>query len=210
MSVKQGPPKSMVFADIETGGLETSRPIIQIGAIAVDEDLREVGQFETKIRFDESTACPHALRRIHYRRAEWQRTAVPARSAAFSFARFLRKHASVEVYGRDLSAFKVAQLAAHNAEFDGPFLRAWYDRLGLFLPASYRVLCTLQRAYWYFHENPQLCPPDDFRLLTLCNYFGVPLRADQAHEALEDARATAGLYRMVESMGRDLRDVQHS
>ena len=35
----KAPPKSMVFADIETGGLETSRPIIQIGAIAVDERM---------------------------------------------------------------------------------------------------------------------------------------------------------------------------
>ena len=189
----------MVFVDIETGGLETSRPIIQIGAIAVDRELCEAERFEIKIQFDESKACPHALRRIHYRRAEWRRTAIPARRAALLFSRFLRRHATVEVHGRRLSAFRVAQLAAHNAEFDGAFLRTWYGRLGLFLPASYRVLCTLQRTYWYFHENPQLCPPDDYRLLTLCNYFGIPLRTDQAHEALNDAQASVDLYRVLDS-----------
>ena len=35
-----------VYVDIETGGLEIHRPIIQIGAIAVDEELNEVEQFE--------------------------------------------------------------------------------------------------------------------------------------------------------------------
>ena len=202
-------PSSVVFIDIETGGLETCRPIIQIAAIAVDADLNETGQFEAKIRFDETKACAHALRRVHYRRAEWQRAAVTERNAAFSFARFLRRHASVKVLGRDLSPFNVAQLAAHNAEFDWPFLRAWYDRVGLFLPASYRVLCTLQRAYWHFHEHRELSPPDNYRLLTLCDYFRVPLRPDEAHEALADARAAAGLYRAMESMARDRHRTPH-
>ena len=190
-----------VFADIETGGLELHVPIIQIAAIAVDAKLNELEQFEVKVRFDETKACPDALRKIHYRRAEWKRSAVPVRKAGWSFAKFLRGHASVEMHRRDLSTFLVAQLACHNSEFDGPFLKAWFERLGIFMPASYRVFCTLQRAYWHFHENPHLPLPDDYRLGTLCQYFGVPLNPADAHEALADVRATVALYRALSHAG---------
>jgi len=55
----------------------------------------------------------------------------------------------------------------------------------------------LQRAVWLFHEDKSLTPPPDFSLLTLCHYFGVPLRANEAHEALNDVRATVELYRAI-------------
>lgn len=194
----------LVLFDLETGGLEPSRPIIQIAAIAVDRHLSEREVFEVKIQFDESEACPDALRRIHYRRAEWKRSAVSPKKAAWAFSRFLRKHASVEVLRRDMTSFRVAQLASHNSSFDGPFLTTWYDRLGIFLPASYRVFCTLQRAYWHFQEHPDLVPPDDFRLATLCEYFGVPLHPNEAHEALADTRAALGLYRAINEGQRHL------
>lgn len=187
----------LVLFDLETGGLEPSRPIIQIAAIAVDQQLQEREVFEVKIKFDENEACPDALRRIHYRRAEWKRSAVSPKKAAWAFSRFLRKHASVEVLRRDMTSFQVARLASHNSNFDGPFLTTWYDRLGIFLPASYRVFCTLQRAYWHFQEHPDLLPPDDFRLATLCEYFGVPLHPSEAHEALADTRAALGVYRAI-------------
>ena len=75
---------------------------------------------KVKIRFDEKAACPDALRRVHYRRAEWKRSAVSPKKAAWAFARFLRRHASVEVLREDLTTFRVAQLASHNSQFDGP------------------------------------------------------------------------------------------
>ena len=56
----------------------------------------------------------------------------------------------------------VAQLVAHHAEFDGTSLREWFERLGLFLPASYRVFCTMHRAMWLFHEDPSLARPTDY------------------------------------------------
>lgn len=191
----------LVVIDLETGGLETHRPIIQIGAIAVDEDFNELEVFEVKISFDEAEACPDALRRIHYRRAEWKRSAIAPKKAAWALARFLRRHATVEVVRRDLSVFRVAQLASHHSQFDGPFLMEWFDRLDIFLPASYRVFCTLQRAYWHFHENPHLPQPDDFRLGTLCDYFNVPLNPNDAHEAITDVRATIGLLRAMTHVG---------
>ncbi len=194
-------PATLVVFDLETGGLETHRPIIQIAAIAVDADFNELEVFEVKVRFDEAKACPDALRKIHYRRAEWKRSAVAPKKAAWAFARFLRRYATVEIYRRDLSIFRVAQLAAHNSQFDGPFLTEWFSRLDIFLPASYRVFCTLQRAYWLFHDSPHLPPPDDFRLGTLCEYFDVPLNPSDAHEALADVRATVALLKKMSANG---------
>lgn len=88
---------NLVVIDLETGGLETHRPILQIAAIAVDDKYNELEVFETKIQFDEAKACPDALRRNHYRRAEWKRSAVAPKKAAWALARFLRRHATVEV-----------------------------------------------------------------------------------------------------------------
>ena len=187
----------LVFVDIETGGIELHRPIVQIAAIAVDEHLEEKESFEVKIQFDEARACSDALRRIHYRRADWKRDSMSEQKACWGFANFLRKYAAVEIHGRDWTTFTVAQLVCHNAEFDGPFLRKWFERLGVFMPASYRIFCTLQRAYWYFCEHPDSPPPDDFRLGTLCNYFGIPLGKHDAHEAQADVRATLQLYRVL-------------
>ena len=92
--------------------------------------------------------------------------------------------------------YRIAQLVAHNAErFDGPLIHAWFKMLGKFCPAAYSVFCTKQRAYWLFHEQKSLTPPADFKLSTLCEYFGVHLRNEDAHDALNDVRATVGLYR---------------
>jgi DNA polymerase III epsilon subunit-like protein len=69
-------------------------------------------------------------------------------------------------------------------------------RIGIYLPARKQVLCTLQRAMWLFSEKIRT-PPKDFRLSTLCSYFGVPVHAADVHEALSDAIATMALYKVL-------------
>ncbi len=191
-----------VFVDIETAGLQTWRPIMQIAAIAVNSAFRELEVFEEKIRFDERQAVQRTLRKRHYSRARWNREARRDRDVAVDFGAFLARHATVDVSSGRGKPFVVAQLVAHNAEFDGPFLRMWFERMGLFFPGAYRVFCTLQRAMWLFHEDRSLTPPTDFKLGTLCDYFGVPLPLDQAHDALADVRATVGLYRAINERSR--------
>jgi len=95
------------------------------------------------------------------------------------------------------SAYRVAQLVAHNAAFDGPFLQAWYEKHGVYLPARRQVLCTLQRAIWFFVERPEESCPRDFKLATLCQHFRVPFHAADAHEALADVSATLNLYKAI-------------
>jgi len=191
------PDERLCFVDVEAAGGETWRPIIQIAAIAVGSDGRELETFEAKLRFDEQFADPKSLRKNHYSPERWQREAQPACVVAEAFAQLLMRHATIDQTSAGGHVFQVAQLVAHSAAFDGAFLRAWYERLYLFLPASPRVLCTVQRAMWAFHEDKSLTPPADFKLGTLCEYFGVRLPADEAHDALNDVRATVALYRAL-------------
>ena len=192
-----GPDERLVFVDLETGGLETWRPIIQIAAISVTSSLREIESFEAKLRFESRFVDPKSLCKNNYSVERWSREAHPARNVATAFADFLRRHATVEVSAAGRGGYQVAQLVAHNAAFDGPFLQAWFQRMGLFFPGHFRLLCTVQRAVWLFHEDKSLTPPRDFKLGTLCEYFGVPLRPEEAHDALNDVRATVSLYRAM-------------
>ena len=187
--------EKLVFLDLETAGLETWRPIIQLAAIAVDSDLTELESFEVKIRFDQTQADPKSLNKNHYCPRLWSRYALPEHQVAQEFSKFLRRHATLDRLSSRGSTYQLAQLVAHNGNFDGPFLAAWYQRLGLFMPAAYRVFCTMQRALWLFHEDKSLTPPDDYKLTTLCQYFNIPLPAHEAHDALNDVRATLSLYR---------------
>jgi DNA polymerase III epsilon subunit-like protein len=195
--VSSGPDERLVFVDLETGGLETWRPIIQVAAIAVTSSLREIDSFESKLRFESRFIDPKSLRKNNYSAERWSREAQSARAVATGFAEFLRRHATVDVSAAGRGGYQVAQLVAHNAAFDGPFLQAWFGRMGMFFPGHFRVLCTVQRAVWLFHEDKSLTPPRDFKLGTLCEYFGVPLRPEEAHDALVDVRATVALYRAM-------------
>lgn len=184
-----------IFFDLESGGLNPHRhPIIQIAAIAVDKTAAPLEAIEIKVKFDEAKANKNSLRKNHYRRSRWAAAAVEPMEAADALAGFLARHATQRAVSSRGKPFHVAQLAAHNAAFDGPFLRAWYGRLKRFLPARFHVLCTMQRALWYFAERPELTPPSDYKLATLCSHFGIPHHAADAHDALHDATATMLLY----------------
>lgn len=188
----------LVFIDLETAGTNPERhPIIQVAALATDEDLVPVEAFEAKIAFDVRKANRHSLRKNHYHPGTWSRESRPSSAVAAELADFLRRHASVPRLSANGDAYSIAQLVAHNAEFDAAFLKHWYHRLGIYLPANPQVLCTMQRALWHFAERPDSRRPKDFKLATLCQHFAVPFHAASAHEALADVAATLGLYRAL-------------
>ena len=78
-------------------------------------------------------------------------------------------------------------VVAHHAGFDVGFLAAEYTRAGSLLPAV-SVLCTWEASVHYL---PGLARR---RLADCCAAAGVPLT--DAHSALGDARATAGLLQV--------------
>lgn len=188
----------LVFFDLETGGPSPNRhPIIQIAATALDgATLATLETIELKVSFDERKTTRYALRKNSYSRRVWQQEALSEMEAARRFADFLRRHATYPALTKDGAEYRLAQLVAHNAAFDATFLHAWYERLTIFCPARHQAFCTLQRCLWYFFENPSHTP-QNFRLETLCDHFGVPFSAADAHDALGDIRATVGLYRAL-------------
>ncbi len=181
----------LVFVDVETAESDAGWAVIQVAAVAVSGRLRELAAFEAKV----SVSRP--VRHSRFDPAVWGREARPAAEVAQAFGTFLRGHATVLVTPVRGRPYRVAQVVAHNAEFDGAMLRAWFDRAGLFLPGHFRTLCTLQRAAWLFREAPHLDPPADYKLGTLCRHFGVPFDTDRSHEALYDARAAVVLYQAM-------------
>ncbi|HZZ26776.1 MAG TPA: 3'-5' exonuclease [Pirellulales bacterium] len=189
--------RRLVFFDLECAGLDPKRhPIIQIAAIAVDEALEPIEAFEAKLRFDVQRANKNSLRKNHYHPGIWAKEGREPEEIARTFAEFLRRHATIPMMGATGSSYAVAQLVAHNADFDGSFLQAWYERFGVYLPARRQVLCTLQRAMWFFSEQTRQSPKD-FKLATLCHFFAVPFHAASAHEALGDVLATIQLYKSI-------------
>lgn len=188
----------LVFFDLETAGLNPKRhPIIQIAAIAVNRSLEPVEAFEAKVQFDSHRANKNSLRKNHYQPGTWAKEGKSEVEVARGFSEFLRRHASLPVLASSGVQYHVAQLVAHNSAFDGPYLQTWYEHLGIFLPARRQVLCTMQRAIWYFAEHPELTPPRDFKLATLCQSLGVSFHAASAHEALADVSATVRLYQAL-------------
>src|SRR5262249_19606459 len=92
----------LVFVDLETGGLNSKRhPIIQVGAIAVDDCYQPLEAFEAKIRFDPRSADQNSLRKNHYSRGQWTREALAPNEAAERFGQFLRRHAAVPIFSSD-------------------------------------------------------------------------------------------------------------
>ena len=197
--------RRLIYFDLETAGLNPHRhPIIQVAAIAVTDACEPVEAFEAKICFDEKKANKNSLRKNHYHPGTWSKEAQEPKIAAYAFAEFLRRHASVPMTSAKGEEYFLAQLVAHNAGFDGPFLQTWFEQLGIYLPARRQVLCTMQRAIWYFAENPAIVPPKDLKLATLCEHFDVPFHAASAHEALADVSASVALYRALVAQDRTI------
>lgn len=191
---------NIVYIDLETGGLDPSRhPITQVAVVAVNEHLEELAAYEAKVDFRLDDADPEALAMSSYNLEEWSKFSVPANHVLTALSCFFKRFADVQMMSRAGKPYYVAQLAGYNAAtFDGPFLQAFYKSQDAFLPASYRVMCLMQRVLWHFHENPQLTPPENFKLATVCKYFGVEL--SNAHDALADVRATVALRRKLTAL----------
>jgi DNA polymerase III epsilon subunit-like protein len=187
----------LVFFDLETGGLDPKRhPIIQLAAVAVDRELEVLEAFEAKIKFNLGYAKAQSLRKNHYHPGVWANDAREPKEVAQDFSLFLRRHASVPALSGQGKSYKVAQLVAHNAAFDGPFLAAWFDKQNLYLPARRLVLCTRQLAMWQFLSG-EAPTPENYQLATLCDHFGVPFHAAAAHDALGDVIATVQLFQAM-------------
>lgn len=205
--------KPIVAIDIETGGLAwwphliggcpiPMSPVIQVGAIAADEDddLRELETLNVLVRFDPSQCSPEALSLNHYDEKRWALEAIPNSEAIAKVGNFLSRHAAVEKLSKAGRPYRVAQLLGHNvAGFDAPFLRSWFQQQGTFFPADFFPLDTISLAKLFevaaSVEQGGRRMFSDLKLATVAATLGVPL--GDAHDALGDVRTTLEIYRVM-------------
>ncbi|WP_313480263.1 exonuclease domain-containing protein [Microbacterium sp.] len=161
--------------DVETTGLSPKRDrVLELAVVRADQDGNVVDEWSTRFNPEGPVGATH----IH-----GITQADVARAPLFRDAA-----ASVVPYIAGLP------IAAHNARFDLAFLRAEFRRAGWDVPWL-PAYCTLDGSHHYL---PNL---DRRRLVDCCWSARVPL--NDAHSALGDARATAGLLRhYLQAQGR--------
>jgi DNA polymerase-3 subunit epsilon len=153
--------------DLETTGLHAGmrHRVVEVAVIHLDERGRVEREWCTLVN-PERDLGPQSIHGI---------TAAEVRRAP-TFAAYAGQVA-------ELLAGRVP--VAHNLTFDAGFLRAEFARLGIDAPIHADLgLCTLRLAAHFF-------PYAHRTLRDCCGYAGIDL--GQAHSALHDARAAAGL-----------------
>ena len=154
-------------------------PIIQVAAVAVDEEWTELGWFEAKLRFRPELAAPEALQMNSYDPEVWAREAVNYPAGLQAFATWLEKYRCVEMISKAGNPYTVAKLAGFNAgNFDQDMLiRSMRDPLwqgralpgdnrrgeprSIFLPAAFAVLDVMHDARWAHHRGQIVIPCGD-------------------------------------------------
>lgn len=155
--------------DVETSGLSTTRHrILQIGLVTVDAGGTVLDEWSTLValRWPWSRVGP---RRVH---GITRRSLRGAPKAAVALTELRRR--------LDGTIF-----TAHNVEFDACFIERAAERAKVPLTID-RRLCTLQLSRRLDPER-QLT----HGLADVCSRYGVAL--ERHHDALSDARATAGV-----------------
>ncbi|MEU3397592.1 TerD family protein [Streptomyces filamentosus] len=155
------------LVDVETSGLIARRDrILSIAVLTFGPDGTQTGEYSTLL----NPGCDPGPVHIHGLTAE-------RLSGAPTFE---------QVAGRIGALLQDRVMVAHNAQFDYDFLAHEFARARLYLPVTQR-LCTLAL-------NRRVEPPAaDLSLASLAAHYGVPQTS--AHDALDDTRVLAGIFR---------------
>lgn len=161
----QGNEPTFAIIDVETTGLSPRMDrVLELAIVHIDAQGRVVDEWATRFNPEGPVGATH----IHGIK--------DADVAASPFFRDLAPTVASRLQG--------LTIAAHNASFDLAFLRAEFETAGWDMP-SIPSFCTLHASHYYMPELTRR------KLADCCWAAGVTL--DNAHSALGDARATAGL-----------------
>ncbi|MFC8794111.1 TerD family protein [Streptomyces cinereoruber] len=155
------------LVDVETSGLVARRDrVLSVAVLTFGPDGVQNGEYSTLL----NPGCDPGPVHIHGLTAE-------RLSGAPTFE---------QVAGRIGALLQDRVMVAHNAQFDYDFLAHEFARARLYLPVTQR-LCTLAL-------NRRVEPPAaDLSLASLAAHYGVP--QTRAHDALDDTRVLAGIFR---------------
>ena len=174
--------QEFAVVDVETTGLfpYAHDRIIEIAVVSLDAIGTPLAEFVTIVN-------P-------------QRDVGPTRIHGLSARDVLNAPLFEEIAGDVECRLKGNVFVAHNARFDHDFVSAEFARMGKPLPPI-PTLCTMRLAG---HNVDSLA---SFSLDSLCNHFEI--EREQAHCALEDARATARLLSILIASLRSRRQDLH-
>lgn len=154
-----------VVLDVETTGLSPQRDrLLEVALVTVASTGRVVDEWATRINPQGPVGATH----IH----------------GITQADVANAPIFAEVLDEVARRLRGAAVVAHNARFDLAFLRAEFARAGWKMPFL-PCLCTLEASSYYLPDLSRR------RLADCCEAAGV--RLSNAHAALGDAKATAGL-----------------
>lgn len=172
------PVRSFWFYDTETTGTTAGwHEMLSLAAVRLDpRTLEELDVYHAKIIPTQmQRADAKALEVNGYTEEKWKD------------ARPLR-----EVLSEVGARFNNAQLGGHNVLFDDAMLRAAYKALDRRPPWwDPRLRCTMQLSLVLL----DLGLVENVKLSTVCAYLGIP--RPEPHDALEDTRAAAEVYRRL-------------
>lgn len=174
----------LVF-DFETGGTDPKlHDPIQLAAVVLSKDLREVARFSSMIQADPDRVQEAALKVNKKTREEIAQAPIPAKVAE-DFFKFCEPYGWLSPVG-------------HNVGFDLNFLETMWDRHGQGLPPLNSFIkfqgkvCTVQLTNLRMNvlANKGIY---SLKLTSLAKYFGL---GHDAHDALGDVLVTSQLFRM--------------
>ncbi len=180
----------ILWLDTETSGVDAFRnDIIQIGYIVeIDGELME----QSEILMAPTPNSPVSVEALKVNKfttkeiSEFQ----SQQEGLFKFETALQRHIN-----RFDSRDKLV-LAGYNVGFDDKFLRAMFKKLGNNYYGSYILWAKLDVQSFvakYIIETDTIL--ENYKLATVCAHFNIDL---DAHDALEDIKATRKLYQTLQ------------
>lgn len=171
---------NQVVIDVETGGFIIEKnPIVEIAAIAIDQENNEIDRFEVVIKpIKDKEYNPKATEIHGITRAFQIANGIEPEQACERFKEFIEKH-------------NVDTFIGHNVKFDRNRLQHFLDE---FLPGHgidfEFIFCTIELV----RERYSL---ESYSLDNCCRFFEIPMK--RAHRAMNDTEAALELLKKIMS-----------
>lgn len=176
----------LVF-DFETTGLQAGlHEPIQLAAVLLDDNLTELGAFESLIRpLRPDLASPEAMA-VNGRDLDELAKEAPPDEVMARFLAFI------------LLAGELVVMVGHNVGFDLQFLAEEERRHGFIVPRKTAAVDTCELARVHLEARGLIT---DSKLGTVAAHYAI---AFKAHDALGDVRACAGILTQIRGEAPDL------